>query len=264
MNRIQLLDVQFDHHKSVQSRFSNLFDFRQQHRRPSHRFFIPLHYEKKYGYPLLIWLHGPTGQEAEINQVMPHISLRNYVGVSPRGIVKDTVCTSSGDPTYTWNQDPQAIEDAAEDVVQCISMAQSRFNIAPDRVFLVGNDVGGTMALRLALSFPEHFAGVASIGGSLPDSNTPLAGVQRARSLPVMIAHGRDSDVYSTDHVCRDLRLLHAAGMSVTLRQYPCEQEVTTQMLSDLDVWVMEQISGTVCETTDMGEITHLRIQDFN
>ena len=38
--------------------------------------------------------------------------------------------------------------------------------------------------------------------------------------------------------------LFHAAGMSVTLRQYPCGDELTTQMLRDLDVWLMEQVTG--------------------
>jgi len=32
--------------------------------------------------------------------------------------------------------------------------------------------------------------------------------------------------------------------MSVTLRQYPCGDELTTQMLRDLDVWLMEQVTG--------------------
>jgi len=45
-------------------------------------------------------------------------------------------------------------------------------------------------------------------------------------------------------HVCDELSLFHAAGMSVTVRQYPCPDELTTQMLRDLDVWLMEQVTG--------------------
>jgi phospholipase/carboxylesterase len=57
---------------------------------------------------------------------------------------------------------------------------------------------------------------------------------------------GRDSTEYPLARVCEELRLLHAAGISVTLRQYPCGDELTTQMLHDLDVWLMEQVTGVV------------------
>jgi hypothetical protein len=32
---------------------------------------------------------------------------------------------------------------------------------------------------------------------------------------------------------------MHAAGCTVALRQYPCGDELTTTMLSDLDRWMM-------------------------
>ena len=41
-------------------------------------------------------------------------------------------------------------------------------------------------------------------------------------------------------------RTLEKQGLSVTLRQYPCGDELTTQMLRDLDVWLMEQVTGVV------------------
>jgi hypothetical protein len=43
--------------------------------------------------------------------------------------------------------------------------------------------------------------------------------------------------------VCEDLRLLHTAGLSVTLRQYPCGHELAPQMLADANRWIMEQIN---------------------
>ena len=229
---------------------------------PSRRLFIPLHYEKNYAYPLLVWLHGPTGRESEINQVMPHVSLRNYIGMSPRGVVEDVVI--GGQATFTWDQEVNSIDHAVEDVLQCIEIAKQQYNVADNRVFLAGYDAGGTMALRLALRMPNHFAGVASIGGSLPSTNQPLLGVQHARSTPILIAYGRDSDAYTTNNVCQDLRLLHAAGMSVMLRQYPCGQEVTTQMLSDLNAWVMELVSGPTADATHYDGPTRLRLEDHN
>lgn len=264
MNRIQLPELQFDERVSARSSTRQAADAFDATTPPAHRFFIPLHYEKNYAYPLIVWLHGPTGSESEIKQVMPHVSMRNYIGVALRGSVQEELCTPSGEPTYTWNQDRRTVEFAREDVLHCVSLAKRRFHIRPDRVFLVGHDAGGTMALRLALTDPEKFAGVASLGGSLPTTDTPLARIEQARALPVMLAHCRDSEVYTTDHACRDLRLLHAAGIPLTLRQYPCEQEVTTVMLSDLNAWVMEIVSGVTESKPVLDDPTRLRLEDHN
>jgi phospholipase/carboxylesterase len=38
--------------------------------------------------------------------------------------------------------------------------------------------------------------------------------------------------------------LFHSAGMVVSVRQYPCGDELTTQMLHDADVWMMERVTG--------------------
>jgi phospholipase/carboxylesterase len=264
MNRIQLLDLQFDERTSALSDHPSRPTNNDSTRPPAHRFFVPLHYEKNYAYPLIVWLHGPTGDESEIKQVMPHISMRNYVGVSLRGPLDHETRTEAGDPTFTWDQDPRTVEFALEDVARCVSLARQRFSIASDRIFLVGNDVGGTMALRLALTAPGQFAGVASLGGPLPTTHNPLARIQEARTIPVMLMQCRDSDTYTTDHACQDLRLLHAAGIPVTLRQYPCEQEVATQMLSDINAWVMEQVSGVTHTDCVVDDPTHLRLEDHN
>ena len=100
------------------------------------------------------------------------------------------------------------------------------------------------MAFRLALRSPHRYAAAASIGGCFPQGNSPLARLQAARQSRLLIMHCRDSETYTVDQVCNELFLFHAAGMSVTLRQYPCGDEITTQMLHDLDVWLMEQVTG--------------------
>src|SRR6185503_16233240 len=47
--------------------------------------FAPIHYEERYAYPLLVWLHGDAGSEQELRQIMPLVSMRNYVAIAPRG-----------------------------------------------------------------------------------------------------------------------------------------------------------------------------------
>jgi hypothetical protein len=101
------------------------------------------------------------------------------------------------------------------------------------------------MAYRIALKNPHKFAAAVSIGGPFPEGESPLAKLTQLRKFPLLVAHCRDSQDYPVERVCQELALVHAAGLVLTLRQYPCGDELTTQMLHDMDVWLMEQVTGT-------------------
>jgi len=197
----------------------------------------PESYEPNYAYPLIVWLHSSGSSERELRQVMPLISLRNYASAAVRG----PTAVQSG---FDWPQTKDAITAAEARVADAVARAENRFHIHPQRIFLAGYQAGGTMAVRLALRNPRQFAGGISLNGPFPAEHAPLSRLMQLRQSRVLIAHCRDSLTYTTDRVCQELALFHAAGLSVTLRQYPCEDELTTQMLSDLDVWLMEQITG--------------------
>jgi phospholipase/carboxylesterase len=190
---------------------------------------------------------------------MPFISLRNYVAVSPRGTVAadDRKAYDSSGPHaqaagsdrgagrvgYAWEQTEKQILLAESRVLEAVEHARQTFNIAPRRIFLAGFGCGGTMAFRIALNLPDIFAGALSLGGPFPLGFNPLAQLVRARGLKWLLSTGRESRRYPPDRVCENLRLLYAAGMSISLRQYPCGDDLTTQMLGDIDRWIMEQLT---------------------
>lgn len=200
-----------------------------------HATFAPMHYEPGYGYPLVIWLHGAMGDERQVRRVMPKVSMRNYVAIAPRG-----TCQARDEQTgYCWRQTADAIEQAESRIFDCIAIASRRFNVHSGRIFLAGIGCGGTMALRAAWNHPGRFAGVATFGGPMPSHDRPLRNVNDLRRLPCFVATSRQSSDYPEAEVCRDLRLMHAAGCTVALRQYPCGDDLTTTMLADLDRWMM-------------------------
>jgi len=207
-----------------------------------HTLFAPMHYERGYAYPLIVWMHGPGDDENQLKRIMPIVSMRNYVAVAPRGT--GVVSGSRGGGGYTWCEDEEAVMLAEQRAEYCIRKATKRYHVHPHRVFIAGYDSGGTAALRVGLNRPDLFAGILSIGGMFPQGNRPLLRFKQCRDLPLFVAHGRDSHEYSADRLCDDLRLFHTAGLSVTLRQYPCGHDITTQMLADMNSWLMEQVTG--------------------
>jgi phospholipase/carboxylesterase len=238
-----------------------------------HALFAPLHYERNYAYPLIVWLHGRSDDETQLKRVMPLVSLRNYVAIAPRGTAPSSVRfpateTSHADdeqspsqaavlPRFEWRQSESHIHLAEQRVLECLAAARSRFHVATDRVFLAGYDCGGTMALRLALREPRRFAGVLSLGGRFPVGHAPLARLAEARHLSIWLACTRASQHYPSEAVCDDLRLIHSAGLSVMLREYPGADGLPPQMLSDMDRWLMEQITGAGVSAVAPSAVSH-------
>jgi phospholipase/carboxylesterase len=217
-------------------------------------FFVPLHYEKHYAYPLIVWLHSDGQSAKEIQAAMLGLSLRNYVGVAPESprvtpnektnTNEETNSNEKAEPaTGSWIQKSGSIEVAHESVAAAIDMARQRFNIAAQRIFLAGIGSGGTMAFRLAFEQPDLFAGVLSVGGPLPEA-APLRAWNRCRELPVFWAHSRCGEEFDEAQLCHQLRLLHIAGFSVTVRQYPQANLVCPKTMSDMNGWIMETTTG--------------------
>jgi phospholipase/carboxylesterase len=204
--------------------------------------FVPMHYEKNYAYPLIVWLHSDGKSAEQVQDVMLKMSMRNYVGVAPQ--------SANGNPEigYYWDQDFDSIESAHSSVVNAIDQALLRFNVASHRIFLAGMGAGGTMAFRLAFERPDMFAGVMSINGPLPLEQAPLRDWFECRQMPVFWAHGRDSSEFSQETLCEQLRLLHIAGFSVTLRQYPIDNLLCSKTMADMNQWVMETIETAIVD----------------
>ena len=206
-----------------------------------HLIFIPQHYEPGYAYPLLVWLHGPGSDEEQLLRIMPLVSLRNYLAVAPRGLRQ---ITDRGQAIYSWPQTPEGIDYAQAAVAHAIRTVCSRYHVAEDRIFLAGFDLGGTMALRLALEEPWRFAGAASLGGAFPTWGRPFALLRQQRQLSFLLLSGAYSERFSPEEACRALKLLHQAGISVILRQYSCGDQMHQGMLADLNRWIMGQVTG--------------------
>ncbi len=209
--------------------------------------FCPLNYESKYAYPLLVWLHSQGEDETQLRQVMPLISLRNYIGIAVRGV--ERLSLPGGSMGFGWKFRRGDFAASGERVLWAVDRAENRFHVSHRRVFLAGCGTGGTMAMRIAMQHPERFAGVLSMFGGFPRGQMPLTRLACARKVPVFLASGRDCVHYPPLSVCEDLRLLHAAGMSVSMRQYPGGDTLSALVLGDVDRWIMEQMGASTGAT---------------
>lgn len=202
--------------------------------------FGPERYEPRYNYPLVVWLHSCRSAERELGCVMPELSLQNYVGCAPRGTV---ACDPDG-VLFDWGKSAASAAIAEEVIFDAIELASSQFSVAEERIFLAGFGSGGTMAWRIALRYPTRFAGVVSICGDYPHQNRALSNVAEARHLPTLWIYGAESKTCGVQQVCDTLPVLHSASLAVDIRQYPCGNELLSNMLVDVNAWLMERVTS--------------------
>lgn len=214
----------------------------------SHRtYFLPLHYTPTYDYPLIVWLHSNGFNENQVDHVMPHVSLRNYVGVGIRG---NRAADAVGH-RFDWHQSPAGIGSAHEAVVQAIEEAADRFSVNPTRVIVAGYRQGGTMALRIAMREPSRIAGAISIGGRMPQGALGNLQQLRKRRLPMLWQWAHANADYTEGNLKTDCQAVMAIGSPVEVRQYPTFDEMDTVVLRDVDDWIMRRIISTSTSSAD-------------
>ncbi|MDR3181926.1 MAG: hypothetical protein LBT89_03240 [Planctomycetaceae bacterium] len=219
--------------------------------------FIPLHYEPNYAYPLLIWLHPCGENERQLMKIMPQVSLRNYVAAAPQGILLDKpVRQSAGErtvsamlhrqkPHYGWSDAAAAVDETEQKVFDSITLAKERCNIAERRTFLAGSGSGGTAALRLAMMYPERFAGAASFGGAVPQDIRLSKLWQTSQPLNVLLGIGLELDAAG-----QSIEILHTAGAALEIAEFPNVNTLTAEMLQSLNRWMMNIVVNGTAENT--------------
>ena len=203
-------------------------------------FFVPIHYEANYKYPLIVWLHSDGFNENQVDHVMPHVSTRNYLATGVRG----TRAADSVGHRFDWHNSVSAVDAAHEKVLCAIDEVADRYAVHSSRIILAGYQTGGTMAMRIAMRDPERFAAVVSLGGRMPQGGHTFANLDaiRERALPMLWQWGGDNPNYSQESLTEDIRQAMLLKAKVEIRQYNDDDEMNTAALSDLNDWIMSRV----------------------
>jgi phospholipase/carboxylesterase len=209
------------------------------------RTFLPTGYEPNYPYPLLVFLHGRGSSEEHILRLAPRLSRRNYICIALRGPHPVPLARhrQAGRAAFSWGPDDQDDPLVEEYVFGAILQTRRHFHVHSERIYLAGFHEGAALAYRLALLFPERFAGVASLNGAMARHGGPLLRLPEVRRLKVLIGHGIANSVVPLSLARQDCRLFYAAGLAVKLLTYPTTHRIHAHMLRDLNRWVMEHIA---------------------
>lgn len=134
----------------------------------SYRLFTPQGVTKTRPAKLLVLLHG-CGQDAASFAASTHAAT---MGRAERCLILLPEQSSQANSQRCWNwfrSDPHVASEAML-LMAIIERVCARHAVQREGVYLIGMSAGGSMALTLALRFPERFAGVMSHSGAVPHS----------------------------------------------------------------------------------------------
>lgn len=203
------------------------------------RTFLPVGYEPRYPYPLLVFFHGHGGNEEQILRLAPRLSRRNYICIGLRG----PVCLgprSGGHMGYSWG-DESSMTLLEDYLLRAVEQTRLNYHVHSERIYLAGFAEGATAAYRLGLTFPDKFGGLLALNGSMPRYGRPLFRMPAMRSLRVFMGHGIANAVVPLTLAREDHRLLYTAGLNVEMKTYPTNHRLHPDMLRDINRWIIER-----------------------
>ena len=203
-------------------------------------------------HPLIVLLHGRGGNPESFAGMVERLSLPDVIYALPQAPYP--LPSQPGGFQY-WPEELRADPSGPERVTASRLEAQWLRDLVHDvasnqpvdttKVFLVGFSQGAAMTYVAALEHPDVYAGIAPLGGWIPDSHRDPDRMKAlaANGVSLFIGHGdRDASVRPEEaEVAR--RLASEAGIEHRLMTYPVGHEISDPMTADLRKWI-EEVCG--------------------
>jgi len=168
-----------------------------------YRLYVPVGYNPEQKYPLVLWLHGGEGRGSDNVQQIVHGNQKGtHVWIAPENQAKFPAFVLApqcpidenwADPDL--NQPSKALELSLE----ILANVQKEFSVDPDRVYAVGQSMGGLGVWSLLQLYPEKWAGALVLAAY--DNFTDTSAISR---VPLWVFQG-DQDQSVPVTMVRDM-----------------------------------------------------------
>jgi predicted peptidase len=192
-----------------------------------YRLFVPLGYDANRKYPLLLWLHGPDGRGADNlkqiiqkNQIGAHFWIASEVQAKFPVFVFAPQCPSGqswAEPEF--NQPSQWLTLA----MVALGSVEKQFSIDPDRVYVVGQSMGGLGVWSLLQMYRGRWAGAIVMSAYDTFSDVPAIA-----EVPLWVFQG-DAD--------QSVPVSMVRAMMAQLKKAHANLRYTEYHKSDHEVW---------------------------
>ena len=211
-----------------------------------YRLFIPPSYDPSKKYPLIFWFHGGSGRgsnnEAQIsneNEKGSHVWTTADNQVTLPAFVLAPQCPQD----ENWsNPELNEVGGPLQLAMEIFALVQKDYSIDPDRIYLVGQSMGGLGIWALVQTHPELWAGAVVV--SSYDNFTNLRAITR---VPLWIFQSEMDMTVPVDLVRQMVRQIKKAGGSPRYTEYhKTKAEVWDEAFAEpqLVLWLALQKRG--------------------
>lgn len=186
--------------------------------RMPYRLYVPPSYDARKEYPLVIWLHG---SDAIGNDNLKQITGYNSAGTRVWTTAKNrerypAIILAPQSYERYWSLGFKEPIREEQLVFEIVSSLQKEFSIDPDRIYLVGQSMGGMGTWFHLADRPDLFAaGIVLCGPAVPTA------APRISHIPVWVFHGAKDDVVSVTNARHMVKLLRQEGGQPRYTEYP-------------------------------------------
>jgi phospholipase/carboxylesterase len=211
---------------------------------------LPQKFDSSRKYPLLIGLHGNGGNPEQILATINN-TLKNepLILAAPKGAYPNFAQLRG--QHFSWEiqtrnrelwkiGDPLSIENLNE-VVQVI---RKKYPIS--EVYILGFSQGAAYALLSGFKYPEMVAGIISIGGVFPETDTEFSMLQEkeianGKKFRVFIAQGNHDPLVPVGTGAKTAEKLKKYGYEVEYQEYEGGHEISPELLKKIYSWLAKK-----------------------
>jgi phospholipase/carboxylesterase len=204
----------------------------------------------------VIWLHGLGADGHDFVPLVPELRLPDTLAVRfifPNAPVRP-VTINGGYEMRAW-YDITTLTAAERADAAGLAASVSRINaliadeitagIPAARIIVAGFSQGGAVALHAALGATPPVGGVIALSTYLPHPEVLERRLASpARSLPVLMCHGRRDPVVQLGMGIEARDWLIAAGYAVDWHEYPMEHELCAAEIGRISAWLGTRCAG--------------------
>lgn len=199
----------------------------------------------------VIWLHGLGADGHDFEPLVPQLGLDVPLRfVFPHAPVRPVTINGGAEMRAWYDIDPRAplagmedIEVAAAQVAELVEAERQR-GIAPQRIVLAGFSQGGVVALHLALTRAERFAGVMALSTYVHDHENLAARVSfESVDVPIFMAHGRMDPMIPIARAVTAREALTALNHRVEWHEYDMGHHVCHEETLHIARWLQARFA---------------------
>jgi predicted peptidase len=184
-----------------------------------YRLFVPVTYSRDIKYPLVFWLHGGEGRGSDnLAQITRGNSLGSHFWISAENQAKFPAFVFApqcpvGD---NWS-DPELNlpTTALQLALEALTSVEKEFSIDLDRVYIVGQSMGGLGVYSLLQLYPERWAGAIVMCAFDSFTNVPAL-----THVPLWVFQGDEDETVPINLVRDMMKQLRKAHANLRYTEY--------------------------------------------